>query len=113
MALEQPSENSELIQGKVSDMGLVVYTPTDFHTPVMESGDVAAALTGSLEYVHVEENDEGFLKYLGEVLDVLILDKAPAPPPPKGRWSGSYSSCPYCQFLHDARLKNLIHDPGH
>lgn len=108
-ALEDPSENSELEQGTVSDMGLVVYTPCEFHTPATEAGEVKAALTGDLTYVHVERDDAGFERFLGKVLDVLTLPDAPPPPPPtKGRWGGSYSSCPYCQFAHDAATKGYI-----
>lgn len=111
-AVENPSEQSELVQGTVSDMALVVYTPNEFHTPTTANGGIAAALTGKLTYVHVPRDDDAFLKFLGEVLDVLTLQEAPPPPPPsKGRWGGSHSSCPYCQFLHDAKTKNFIH--GH
>lgn len=100
------------MQGTVSDMGLVVYTPSEFHTPTTASGGIAAALTGKLTYVRVPRDDDAFLQFLGEILDVLTLPEAPAPPPSKGRWGGSHSSCPYCQFLHDARERNLIHGHG-
>lgn len=111
MAVENPSTQSELIKGTVSDMGLVVYTPKDFHTPTSEDGAIAAALTGDLSYVQVVRDDKGFEKFLGDILDVLVLPEAPVAPPPKGKWSGSFSSCPYCQYLHDAQTKGLI--PGH
>lgn len=110
-ALEYPSDNSELVQGTVSDMGLVVYTPKKFHTPVDKNGHIAAALTGDLTYVPLERNDEEFLHFLSQVLDVLTLDKAPPPPPPKKsqKWRSSYSSCPYCQYLHMAEKGDFIH----
>ena len=84
-------------------MGLVIYTPNAFHTPLAESGEFRGALTGDLTYVNVPRDDDAFMSFLGEVVDVLSLPEAP-PPPPKGRasWSGNFSSCPYCQFLHDA-----------
>lgn len=113
-ALEDPSTNSELEGGTVSDMGLVVYTPGEFHTPTTEEGAVKAALTGDLTYVPVERDDKGFERFLGEVVDVLALPGPPAPPPPsRARWGGgSFSSCPYCQFLHEAGEKGLIHGRG-
>lgn len=112
LAIENPSTQSELLQGTVSDMGLVVYTPKDFHTPATENGDIAAALTGDLTYVQVPRDDKAFEGFLSEILDVLILPEAPPPPPPppKRKWGASFSSCPYCQFLHDAKMRGLIHE---
>lgn len=111
-AIEDPASGSELIQGTVSDMSLVVYTPNAFHTPTVDGGGFGAALTGDLTYVNMPRDDAGFDVFLSEVLDVLTLPAAPpSPPPSKARWSGSFSSCPYCQFLHDAKEKGFI--PGH
>lgn len=101
-------------------MGLVVYAPTEFHTPratsaaAAESHDVtlrAAALTGQLEYVHVSRDDDAFMSFLAEVLDVLVLPRAPPPPPPAKR-GGSFSSCPYCQFLYEARQGGFLVGQG-
>lgn len=107
-AIENPSRNSELIAGKVSDMGLVVYTPKDFHTPVNADGRLSAALLGDLTYVPVERDDEEFTRFLGEILDVLTLPEAPPAPKPIRKRPGVHSSCPYCQFLWYAEQKNMI-----
>lgn len=119
-ALESPSPNSELARCRVSDMGLVVYTPTGFHTPRASSSSAAggqamtrhaAALTGELEYVHVPRDDGAFMNFLARVLDVLVLPQAPPPPPPARR-GRSFSSCPYCQFLHEARQGGFLLGEG-
>ncbi len=109
MAIENPSENSELIQGKVTDMGLVVYSPSQFNTPQCPGGNFSAALTGDLSYVHVPRDDAAFLRFIGEIVDVLSLPEPPRPPPKKnGSWTGSFTSCPYCQFLHAAGHLDFI-----
>jgi hypothetical protein len=103
--IESPSSESELIQGVVSDLGLIVYEPSAFST-LSPSG---AAMTGDLTYVNIPRNDSEFEAFLGQVVDVLGQPEAPPPPKPTKRsWSGSVSSCPYCQFLHDASTKDLI-----
>ncbi len=111
-AIENPSEQSELVHGKVTNMGLVVFSPSQFHTPLRPDGGFAGALTGNFSYVHVERDDEAFEAFIGDILDVLELPEAPPPPKPKRNgWStGSFSSCPYCQFLHDARSNGLLPD---
>lgn len=108
-AIENPSEDSELVQGKVTNLGLVVYSPSQFHTPLRPDGGFAAALTGDFSYVEIPRNDAAFIAFISEVLDVLGLPEAPKPPPPRRGWGGgSFSSCPYCQFLHDATKKGLV-----
>ena len=107
-AVENPSENSELVQGKVSDMGLVVFTPDQFHTPTDDKGQIRSALTGSLTYQHVPHNEEKFHAFLGEILDVLELPEAPQAPPPKWKKGNSFSSCSYCDFLHRASKTGWI-----
>lgn len=109
MAIENPSGKSELMQGEVTDMGLVVYTPAEFHTPIREEGDFGGALSGDLTYVHIERDDDAFADFLGEIVDLLSLPEAPPPPGrSKSSWSGKTTSCPYCQFLHDAKVGKLL-----
>jgi hypothetical protein len=104
-AIESPSSESELIQGVVSDLGLIIYEPSAFRT-ISPSG---AAMTGGLTYVNIPRNDVEFFAFLGKVVDVLGQDKPPSPPKPtKKSWSGSVTSCPYCQYLHDAHARELI-----
>lgn len=109
VAIENPSDKSELVQGKVSNMGLVVYSPSQFNTPQLPGGRFSAALTGDLSYVHIPRNDDEFMQFLGKIADVLALPEAPNPPPKnKSSWTGTFTSCPYCQFLHDAgRLDHI------
>lgn len=104
-ALETPGKGSELVQGKVSDLGLIIYQPCDF-TSLSPTG---AALTGKLEYVNVPRNDADFNQFLGEVMQLLEKDEAPSPPP-KGKkaWAKTVTSCPYCQFLHETNQKCLV-----
>ena len=118
-AIENPSENSELIEGRVKSLGLLVYQPNKFLTPRKNENDTgddswrnrmgSAALMGKLEYVEIERNDDMFLGFMKDVLELLTRDEAPDPPPAaRNSWTSTYSSCSYCQFLHDAEKKNLI-----
>lgn len=107
-ALENPSKNSQLKRGKVSHLGLVVYEPSEFHTPLDENGKIRGALVGNLQHVKMEHNHEDFVNFLGEVSDVLNL--AEAPPAPKSKYGRAVYSCPYCQYLHAARECGLF--PG-
>lgn len=98
-AIESPSPASELIQGTVTDLGLVVYEPCKF-TALDPSG---AAMTGGLTYIPIERDDAAFDKFLSEIMDVVSLEQPPRAPKKTGKpWSGSVTCCPYCQYLHDA-----------
>lgn len=102
LALERPSPRSELAQAQVSHLGLVVYSPTAFDTPVTEEGLTAAALTGALTYVPIERDNEKFSTFLADVAAVLDAPEPPPPPPPGPRARRNVkTSCPYCQFLHE------------
>ena len=113
MAVENPSAGSELIQGKVTDLGLVVYSPNAFHTPRQDDGNIAAALLGELNYIQIKKDEDAFVDFLGEIVDVLSLPQAPPPPPPNSKtaWSGNKTSCPYCQFLLDANAGHYVPSP--
>lgn len=110
-ALKNPAPGSELKECTVSDLGLVVYSPAKFHTPMDANNKVSAALTGQLTYDHIPYDNEAFEAFLSDVLDVLNMEHAPRPPPPKKGRSHSYSSCPYCQYLHEARMRGMIYAP--
>lgn len=104
-AIERPGTGSELVQGTVSDLGLVIYQPEDF-SALAPSG---AALAGKLEYVNIPRDDDVFVQFLGKVMTVLDADTVPPPPKPSRKsWSGTSTSCPYCQFLFDAQNKSLL-----
>lgn len=104
-AIENPAADSPLKQARISELGLVIYSPTEFHTPVDSEGRVRAAMTGDLKYVKIERDDAGFVQFLGEVLDVLNMPEAP--PFSSGARSSS-PTCPYCKYLHAAHNSGLL-----
>lgn len=104
-AIENPTTDSPLKKARISELGLVIYSPSEFHTPVDSKGRVQAAMTGDLKYVKVERDDAGFLQFLGEVLDVLNMPEAP---PFSSRIRSSAPTCPYCKYLHQARDSGLL-----
>lgn len=110
-ALENPSVGSDLARCKISSLGLVVYTPEKFHTPVDRAGDISSALTGSLSYVNIPYDPSTFSTFVSSMLDVLTSPIPPDPPTGKSGRGKSFTSCPYCQYLHDATRNDLI--PGH
>lgn len=107
MALESPSNNSQLKKLTISQLALIVYSPSQFHTPQKNDRQFAAALTGDLKYVPVKRDDHEFNRFLQSVLKLLDREHPPPPPPP-GRWGGKFSCCPFCQYLHDAQKAALI-----
>ncbi|KAI0563895.1 Exonuclease phage-type/RecB [Gracilaria domingensis] len=104
-ALENPSRNSQLEKASVSELGLMVYTPSDFHTPLDKKGKIQAAMTGGMQYIRIDRDNPGFLKFLGEVLDVLDMPEAPPPQLANGR---NFSNCSYCNYLHHAHKSGLL-----
>lgn len=103
--IEDPASGSELVQGRVSDLGLIIYEPSDFSS-LLNSG---AAMTGGLKYIHMPRDDEGFVSFLGDIMDVVAEKEPPAPPKPvKNAWPFPTTSCSYCQFLVDAKSKSLL-----
>lgn len=136
-ALECPSDASELLPGRVSHMGLVVYEPTSFAcddegvaavaAADAANGAAAAALTlpahatpgdmvaadlrGRAVWVPVPRDDAAFGAFLSAVLDVL---EQPEPPPPApASWGGKGRlACTYCQYVEDVRAGGLAHS-GH
>ncbi|CAN8065767.1 unnamed protein product [Agarophyton chilense] len=104
-ALENPSDNSQLEKASVSELGLVVYTPSEFHTPLDKDGTIQAAMTGCIQYIRIDRDDSGFLKFLAQVVKVLDMPEAP---PPKLATGRNYSSCSYCNYLHNAHKKGLL-----
>jgi PD-(D/E)XK nuclease superfamily len=104
-AIERPAPGSELVQGTVSDLGLVIYQPDAF-TALAPTG---AAMTGSLTYVNIPRDDDAFVAFLGSVMRIVEADDPPPPPKPtKKSWASVVTSCPYCQFLHDASAKRHL-----
>jgi hypothetical protein len=106
-AIESPASGSELVPGIVSDLGLVIYEPSAFSA----LSPTGAALTGALQYVNIPRDQDRFVSFLGDVVDLLALDDPPPPPPPqKKSWASVVTACPYCQFLHDAQKRSMMPD---
>eukprot|EP00178_Gracilaria_changii_P024173 TRINITY_DN728_c0_g3_i2.p1 TRINITY_DN728_c0_g3~~TRINITY_DN728_c0_g3_i2.p1 ORF type:complete len:292 (-),score=29.93 TRINITY_DN728_c0_g3_i2:1912-2787(-) len=103
-ALENPSSNSQLEKTSVSQLGLVVYTPSEFHTPLDNHGKIHAAMTGALRFIPVDRDDRAFHKFLADVLEVLDMPEAP---PPKLSTGRNFSNCSYCNYLHQAHKNGL------
>lgn len=109
-ALDNPSVGSDLARCNISSLGLVVYTPEKFHTPSDDSGDISSALTGKLSYINIPYEPSKFLEFVSSMLDVLTKPSPPDPPRSKPGRGRGFTSCPYCQYLHDATSNNLIPD---
>ena len=82
-ALEQPAPG-DLYLAPVSRMGLLCLEPID----MMALAGEGYALTMTPTWIECPRDDDGFMRFLGQVLDVL---ERPAPPPRN-------PSCQYCQY---------------
>jgi hypothetical protein len=82
-ALEHPAERKFALS-PVSRLGLLVYEPERM---THEAGS-RAQLEGSLKWLEIARDDRAFLKFLGEILDVLNAD---APP-------DSGEGCGWCEY---------------
>jgi hypothetical protein len=87
-ALEDPAPG-EFGLGPISTLGLLVYEPERF----AHETDQDALLSGALAWVEVPRDDEMFIGFLSEVLDVLALPEAPVPG----------ESCAYCAYREESR----------
>lgn len=91
-ALENPAPG-EYGLGPISTLGLLVYEPTRFAHEI----DQDAVLSGELEWVEMARDDDMFMGFLADVLDVLELQEAP----PRGE------SCVYCAYREESRESGL------
>lgn len=87
-ALENPAPDTFSVS-PVSKFGLLVYEPGRF----MHEVNADASLTGRLEWVEIPRDDDDFISYLSDVVELLEL---PEPPPPS-------SSCVWCQYRDASR----------
>jgi hypothetical protein len=87
-ALENPAPR-KLGLSPVLKLGLVCVEPVD----IVDIEDAAPAYKTELVWIECARDDQAFLEFLGEVLDVLDL-----PDPP-----GGTASCPWCQHRDTAR----------
>lgn len=141
-ALECPSDASELLPGRVSHMGLVVYEPTSFAcddegvAAIAAAGaangtaaaDAAAAVPALPAYATPGDTVAADLRgravwvpvprddaAFGAFLgSVLDVLEQPEPPPPApASWGGKGRlACTYCQYVEDVRAGGLAHS-GH
>lgn len=85
MALEHPAAGKPEI---VSSLGLLCFIPDFF-----DAKDGEAGLFGPVQWIEVPRDDEGFERFLAEVVSVLEQD---APPP-------ASPSCLWCRLRHGLR----------
>lgn len=83
-ALENPSGPDQFSAEPITRLGLLVFEPETFQV----SENHSASLEGSLGWIEVERDDERFMNFLSEVLDLL---ERPAPPPHD-------PECDYCTY---------------
>ncbi len=91
-ALEH-AKAGQLNLSPVTRLGLIVYEPSQFSSG---SGS-AALLSGKLEWLEIRRDEESFLRFISQVLQVLEL---PAPP------SGS-PNCEWCDYREESRRTGL------
>lgn len=92
IALENPAPGALALK-PVSRLGLIIYEPNLFVADSLTT----AYLKGGMHWVEIPRDDAAFMKFLGEVLDVLEL---PQPP-------GGSPSCEWCRY-RDARANSGI-----
>lgn len=87
-ALEHP-ETGKFGLSPVTRLGLFVVEPVDMHA----APDGRLAYLGAVTWIEVPKDEQAFLMFLGQVLQIL---DAPEPPP-------AGESCAYCQYRQAAR----------
>lgn len=83
-ALEHPAED-QLHLAPVSLLGLLYFTPDRCE----QTGPERQLVEGSMQWIPVPRNDEAFLLFLGQVIDLL---DGPLPAP-------DLENCEWCQYL--------------
>lgn len=76
----------------IRKLGLLVYEPRKF----AHAAASGASLTGSLSWIPIERDDQKFLGFLGQILDVLEKSE---PPPAK--------NCEWCQYREASRKNDF------
>lgn len=84
-ALEHPAPNA-LALSPVSRLGLLYFYPDSVNQQNIERLSYEAEIT----WIEIEKNEQGFLKFIDEVLDVLELPEAPEYSP-TCQWCGYFS----------------------
>jgi len=92
IALENPAPGA-LNLTPVSKLGLVYFTPDNCE----KSGDNRQNLSGSIQWIEIERNDEKFSNFIKEVIS--ILDR-PLPEP--------HPDCKWCSFSNKIQSMTLI-----
>ncbi|MGD0697051.1 MAG: PD-(D/E)XK nuclease family protein [Terriglobia bacterium] len=77
----------------IKKLGLLVFEPDAFRNAPLGP----AALLGSMTWIEIPRDDEGFLAFLSEVLDVLESTEPPAGSP----------TCEWCNYRAKARQTGL------
>lgn len=92
IALENPAPGA-LNLTPVSKLGLVYFTPDSCE----KSGDNRQNLTGSIQWIEIERNDQGFINFIKEVIGIL---DGPLPDP--------HPDCKWCSFANKLQSMTLI-----
>ncbi len=87
-ALEHPAPG-KLALGPISRLGLLVFDPVAFDN----RNDGSAALTGSLTWLEIRHDEDAFLTFIDDVLDVLERGTPPEPSP----------DCVWCRYREASR----------
>jgi len=89
-ALEHPATNA-LALSPITKLGLLYFYPSSIKQQVIERLNYEAEIT----WIEAEKDEERFLNFIGEVLDVLELLEAPE----------HSSNCQWCNYID--RLNNV------
>jgi len=90
-ALEHPATNA-LALSPVTKLGLLYFYPDNINQQTIDRLNYGAEVV----WIEVEKDEEGFLDFIDEVLDVLELPKAPEHSP----------NCQWCSYI--SRLNSSI-----
>eukprot|EP00181_Compsopogon_caeruleus_P003859 CAMPEP_0184679164 /NCGR_PEP_ID=MMETSP0312-20130426/1984_1 /TAXON_ID=31354 /ORGANISM="Compsopogon coeruleus, Strain SAG 36.94" /LENGTH=377 /DNA_ID=CAMNT_0027128439 /DNA_START=1081 /DNA_END=2214 /DNA_ORIENTATION=- len=97
-AMENPAPNADLEKLKVSQLGLVVFEPSEFGHVQKNNSRTRAELGGSLTYIDRPRQTSAFSKFLQEVVAVLDDDSPPV------RSGGMRQNCPFCSYADRIRI---------
>ncbi len=90
-ALEHPAPNT-LALSPITKLGLLYLNPEN----ISQSSITRLSYEAEITWVEIEKDEEGFLRFVDEVLDLLELPEAP----------GHSPNCQWCKYV--SRLNNTI-----
>jgi len=84
-ALEHPAPGA-LALSPITKLGLLYFYPSNINQQNIERLSYEAEIT----WIEIEKNEQGFLKFIDEILDVLESPEVPEPSP----------TCQWCKYSH-------------